>query len=112
VDQVPPIPRDSPFYRFFNGSRQRQELITGEGSRFFISADGYIVTNNHVVANTKTTKVTPSNGDIYAAKVLGTDPSTAQLNGIVSWRCRLIRPKAEAERAPSFCPQLRPPRWR
>ena len=29
--------------------RQRHQMITGEGSGFFISADGYAVTNNHVV---------------------------------------------------------------
>ena len=76
TEQVLPIPRSSPFYRFFNGPGQQEELITGEGSGFFISSDGYIVTNNHVVANTKTAKVTTSDGTIYNAKVVGTDPRT------------------------------------
>ncbi|MGH6674103.1 MAG: Do family serine endopeptidase [Xanthobacteraceae bacterium] len=75
-EQVLPIPRSSPFYHFFNGHGQQKEIITGEGSGFFISPDGYIVTNNHVVANTKTAKVTTSDGDIYTAKVVGTDPRT------------------------------------
>lgn len=74
TDQVLPIPRSSPFYRFFHGPGQQEEIITGEGSGFFISPDGYIVTNNHVVDNAKTVKVTTTDGDTYTAKVVGTDP--------------------------------------
>ncbi len=46
------------------------------GSGFFISADGYIVTNNHVVANAKTVTVTTNDGKTLDAKVIGTDPKT------------------------------------
>jgi serine protease Do len=76
TDRVLPIPRSSPFYRFFHGpnSGQQEEIITGEGSGFFISPDGYVVTNNHVVDHAKTVKVTTTDGDIYTAKVVGTDP--------------------------------------
>lgn len=73
-DGVLPIPRSSPYYRFFNGPGQQKEIITGEGSGFFISSDGYIVTNNHVADHAKTVKVTTVDGDIYTAKVVGTDP--------------------------------------
>jgi serine protease Do len=76
TDQMLPIPRSSPFYRFFHGpdQRQQEEVVTGEGSGFFISADGYIVTNNHVVDHSRTVKVTTNDSDIYTAKVVGTDP--------------------------------------
>jgi serine protease Do len=76
TDQVLPIPRSSPFYRFFHGPGQQQQVITGEGSGFFISPDGYIVTNNHVADHAKTVNVTTTDGDIYTAKVVGTDPRT------------------------------------
>jgi serine protease Do len=76
AEQVLPIPRNSPFYRFFNRPGQQEEIITGEGSGFFISPDGYIVTNNHVADGAKTVTVTTTDGDIYTAKVVGTDPQS------------------------------------
>jgi serine protease Do len=48
----------------------------GEGSGFFISSDGYIVTNNHVVQDAKSVTVTMDDGKILDAKVVGTDPKT------------------------------------
>ena len=59
-----------------NGMRQRHEMMTGEGSGFFISPDGYAVTNNHVVDHAKTVQVTTEEGTIFTAKVIGTDPKT------------------------------------
>jgi serine protease Do len=55
---------------------QRRETITGEGSGFFITADGYAVTNNHVVDSAKSVQVTTDDGTVYTAKVVGTDPKT------------------------------------
>jgi serine protease Do len=52
------------------------ETITGEGSGFFISADGYAVTNNHVVDHAKSVQVTTDDGTNYTAKVIGTDAKT------------------------------------
>ena len=46
------------------------------GSGFIISSSGIIVTNNHVVKDAKSVRVTLSNGSSYPAKVLGTDPRT------------------------------------
>lgn len=48
----------------------------GVGSGFFISSDGYILTNNHVVADSNGIFVTLTNGKEYKAKVIGTDPRT------------------------------------
>ena len=59
-----------------NGAPQRSQPMMGEGSGFFVSADGYIVTNNHVVQNAKTVTVTMDNGKSLDAKVVGTDPKT------------------------------------
>ena len=53
-----------------------QSVVWGEGSGFFISSDGYIVTNNHVVKDAKSVTVTMDDGKILDAKVVGTDPKT------------------------------------
>jgi serine protease Do len=53
-----------------------QQVIFGEGSGFFISSDGYIVTNNHVVQDSKSVTVTMDDGKVLDAKVVGTDPKT------------------------------------
>jgi serine protease Do len=81
-----PFQPGSPMEKFFrqfgdqfgNGpaAPRRHETITGEGSGFFISADGYAVTNNHVVDHAKSVQVTTDDGTIYTAKVVGTDQKT------------------------------------
>ena len=53
-----------------------RSVVWGEGSGFFISADGYIVTNNHVVQDAKSVTVTMDDGRTLDAKVVGTDPKT------------------------------------
>ena len=79
-DDELPVPPGSPFERFFkrfgtpkNGGH---EVITGQGSGFFITADGYAVTNNHVVQNADNVQVTADDGKTYTAKVIGTDQRT------------------------------------
>ena len=81
-----PFPPGSPMEKFFqqfdfpgmpNGMMpQGKQVITGEGSGFFISPDGYAVTNNHVVEHAKTVQITTDDGAKYKAKVIGTDPKT------------------------------------
>ncbi|MBY0382550.1 MAG: Do family serine endopeptidase [Xanthobacteraceae bacterium] len=81
-----PFPPGSPMERFFRrfggpdgfpGNRGRgHSLVTGQGSGFFISADGYAVTNNHVVDSAEKVEVTTDDGKTYKAKVIGTDPRT------------------------------------
>ena len=57
------------------GPRSRQFSMS-QGSGFFISADGYAVTNNHVVSRGKTVEVQTDDNKTYTAKVVGTDPKT------------------------------------
>src|SRR4029077_6469180 len=56
------------------GAPSGRNMITGQGSGFFISGDGYAVTNNHVVDKAENVQVTTDDGKIYEAKVIGTDP--------------------------------------
>lgn len=68
-----------PFWEFFFGNGQMQPQTReqkGSGSGVIIREDGYIVTNNHVVANASKVQVTLNNKKTYDAKVIGTDPAT------------------------------------
>lgn len=84
-----PFPPGSPMERFFKrfggpdgfpggrGPRGRGgQMMTGQGSGFFISADGFAVTNNHVVDGADKVEVTTDDGKTHTAKVIGTDPRT------------------------------------
>ncbi|MFC4298268.1 Do family serine endopeptidase [Castellaniella hirudinis] len=57
-------------------SQSERTVPRGIGSGFVISADGYILTNNHVVDNSNGIFVTMTNGKEYKAKVIGTDART------------------------------------
>ena len=50
--------------------------LTRQGAGFFISPDGYAVTNNHVVDGVKTVEVTTDDGKTHTARVIGTDERT------------------------------------
>jgi serine protease Do len=87
---MPEFAPGSPMERFFKQFGQGQQdgdsepgmrphhphLSMAQGSGFFISADGYIVTNNHVVDHATDVTVTTTDGKTIAAKVIGTDPKT------------------------------------
>ena len=68
----------------FGGRKQQQpqqqqppkDMPSGLGSGVIISPDGYIITNNHVVANANKLEVVLSNKKSYTANLIGTDPST------------------------------------
>ncbi|MBN1224270.1 MAG: Do family serine endopeptidase [Candidatus Aminicenantes bacterium] len=73
---------DDPFEdfwdRFFQSPRPREKEFraTSGGTGFFISADGYILTNNHIVENAVDVRVVSLNGESYKADLVGTDPRT------------------------------------
>ncbi len=59
-----------------DSSQQERTVPRGVGSGFIISDDGYILTNNHVVAKSNGIFVTLTSGKEYTAKIIGTDPRT------------------------------------
>ena len=56
--------------------RPQPHMGMAQGSGFFISADGYVVTNNHVVEHATDVTVTTADGKTIPARVVGTDPKT------------------------------------
>jgi serine protease Do len=70
---VPPGMED--FFRQFDQQQQDQPR-SGTGSGFIVSKDGYILTNNHVVANADRVTVTLLDNRRFPAKVIGKDPTT------------------------------------
>jgi serine protease Do len=67
---------DDFFSQFFGNQRQYIPPQAGSGSGVIISADGFIVTNNHVVNNASEVTVTLNDKRTVTAKVIGTDPNT------------------------------------
>ena len=88
IPGMPDIPKNSPFYHFFRhfgmpgdnndgGDRApRHHFSQAQGSGFFISGDGYIVTNDHVVDHATEVTITTSDGKSMPAKVIGVDTKT------------------------------------
>jgi serine protease Do len=62
--------------QFFHGVPRRPEVERGTGSGFIVSADGYILTNNHVVENAEKVTVRLFDRREFAARVVGADPLT------------------------------------
>jgi len=62
-----------PFLRQFFGDRERERREDGLGSGVIVSTNGYILTNNHVVADSDELKVALNDGREFVAKVIGTD---------------------------------------
>lgn len=67
---------DDPFFRQFFGDRTYRQEVKGLGSGFFVSSDGYIVTNDHVAGNAAQIKVTMTDGRQLDAELVGTDALT------------------------------------
>lgn len=69
-----------PFQEFFYGpgagGREFKQYGSGSGSGVIVSADGYIVTNNHVIENASEIEVILNDNSKYVAKIVGSDPST------------------------------------
>ncbi|MEO1701477.1 MAG: Do family serine endopeptidase [Pseudomonadota bacterium] len=85
------LPDGHPFRRFFReferefgfGDRRggprperRRARPVSQGSGFFISGDGFLVTNNHVIENGEEFAIILSDGTEYEAELIGTDPRT------------------------------------
>ena len=76
-----PIPKGSPledlFRDFFErGERPGPQTVQSLGSGFVISPEGYVVTNNHVIADADEITVNLPEGKSLAATLVGTDPKT------------------------------------
>ncbi len=70
---------DDPWFRFFFGQRgapQGMEPQRGLGSGVIVSAEGYLITNHHVVEGADEIEVLLADGRQAQAKVVGTDPET------------------------------------
>ncbi len=69
------MPFDDFWNRFFGEPRQREQeqRSTAQGTGFFLSDDGYIATNYHIVENAVKVQITAQQGENYTAKVVGTD---------------------------------------
>ena len=89
ADGQPQVPPGSPFEKFFkdfmdeNGGedgppQDRAERSEALGSGYIISADGYIVTNNHVIEGADEIQIEMfgTHGKTFAAKLVGTDEKT------------------------------------
>lgn len=82
VERLPPQLReffqDRQFGDRGDSSRRRapRQRSMAQGSGFFISADGYAVTNNHVVQKAASVEITTDDGRTLKAKVIGTDPKS------------------------------------
>ncbi|MCI0466153.1 MAG: Do family serine endopeptidase [Beijerinckiaceae bacterium] len=82
--EVPQIVPGDPLERFFKhfreegggGRKQKPHVTQGLGSGFIISADGYVVTNFHVVENATEVAVTLDDGKTVPAAIVGTDKKT------------------------------------
>nr|WP_316643851.1 trypsin-like peptidase domain-containing protein [uncultured Roseateles sp.] len=71
---------EDPWFRFFFGDRaqqqQRQSAQVGLGSGVIVSPQGYLLTNNHVVAGASDIEVQLTDGRQARAELVGTDPET------------------------------------
>ncbi len=82
VPQFPGLSEDDPFYEFFrrfqppHRGQPREHKTQSMGSGFIISADGYILTNAHVVDGADEVNVRLTDKSEYKAKVIGTDRRT------------------------------------
>jgi serine protease Do len=83
--QTPDLPPGHPLERFFREFRDQQpggprqaprRRSQSQGSGFFVSADGFLLTNNHVVENGAEVEIVMDDGRTLEAKVVGTDPKT------------------------------------
>ncbi|UCC13670.1 MAG: DegQ family serine endoprotease [Gammaproteobacteria bacterium] len=82
-ETMPGAPFDDFFRRFFEQMPQQgphgrppHGPALGQGSGFIVSADGHVVTNNHVIENADEISVVTDDGTTYIAELVGTDAKT------------------------------------
>ncbi|WP_349370730.1 trypsin-like peptidase domain-containing protein [Salinarimonas sp.] len=83
---LPGIEPGHPLYDFFRRFEDREprgrrgpppeRFAASQGSGFFVSQDGYLVTNHHVVENAAEVEILMDDGRVFDARVVGTDPRT------------------------------------
>ena len=73
-----PMMDDPTFQRFFGKQREESnaQQMLGEGSGVIVRADGYILTNNHVVEGSQQIQVELTDKRVFPAKVIGIDPES------------------------------------
>jgi len=78
ASKAPPrgLRHDDPWFRFFFGDRSQQQAQVGLGSGVIATADGFLLTNNHVIEGADDIEVMLSDGRKAQAKVVGSDPET------------------------------------
>ncbi len=91
---IPARPR-SPYSFLFGEDEQQSEMAAGLGSGVVVSADGLILTNNHVIEGADQIAVALAGGEPAEAKVLGTDPESD---------LAVLQIKARGLRAITFAP--------
>jgi serine protease Do len=86
--QIPGLDENDPFYEFFRrffpqpgpqqrpGPRGERQIPRGLGSGFIVSADGYVMTNHHVVDGSEQITVTLADKREFSAKLIGSDQRT------------------------------------
>ena len=80
--ELPQLPPGSPFNelfkKFFDGNQPHQQSrrATSLGSGFVISADGYVITNNHVIKGADEITVILQDDTRLTAELVGRDPKT------------------------------------
>ena len=77
-DAIPGLPDDHPLNEFFKNMPKefRPRPTQAQGSGFVVSADGYVVTNNHVIENAAKVQVIFDQNNKYEADLVGTDSRT------------------------------------
>lgn len=67
----------NPIWEYFYGdSYSKPREVSGYGSGVIISADGYIITNNHVIEDAENVEVKLNDNRTFAAEIVGRDPTT------------------------------------
>ena len=76
VDRVAPAVVHLEIVGRASGGRRRGGEVSGSGSGFFFTPDGFLLTNSHVVANATSVRATLSDGNAFTAHLVGSDPDT------------------------------------